>query len=104
MEPSSAGLRPQPKCDAENAVFTLANIGIDASGHEPRNLGGLDLNSYDLIVAMDKNVREELQLVFQVPENKLKAWNIDDPYGHNLEEYASCARAITDELRKLRLP
>ena len=57
----SAGLTPQCACDGENATYTLHNVfGIDARSHMPRDIRALQLDQYDLIVAMDKNIARRL--------------------------------------------
>ena len=49
----SAGLRPQQKADAGNAVYTLQRLlKIDASAHQPRDVRSVDLSQYDYVVAM----------------------------------------------------
>lgn len=54
---SSAGLSPQQAADAKNAIDTLKfEFGLDFSGHVPRNVRALDLEAFDLVVAMDKTI------------------------------------------------
>jgi protein-tyrosine-phosphatase len=36
-----------------------------------------------------------------VPPLKLLTWNIDDPYGDDLEEYRRCALKINQEVSRL---
>ena len=103
-EPSSAGLRPQKPADAENAVLTLSTFGIDASNHQPRSLDTVDLHSFDIIIAMKKDIAREVLAKFSLPADRLRVWNIADPFGDNLEEYQRCARKILVELRKLLRP
>jgi protein-tyrosine-phosphatase len=52
----SAGIRPQSAAEASNAVFILRHtFGIDASAHQPRDVRGLDLKAFDLIIAIEEN-------------------------------------------------
>jgi protein-tyrosine-phosphatase len=44
----------------------------------------LDFQDFDFVVAMNKYVAKKLK---DIPPSKLLWWNIDDPYGDNLEEY-----------------
>jgi protein-tyrosine-phosphatase len=54
-----------------------------ASGHQPRDVRGLDLTAFDLVIAIENNatvvVREP-----GIPESKLQVWPIRDPWGGNL--------------------
>jgi hypothetical protein len=42
VESASAGIKPQTAADASSAIETLKDIGIDASGHQPKGLEDLD--------------------------------------------------------------
>src|SRR5437899_1928431 len=54
---SSAGVRPQNASDAKTAIETLkAEFNLDASDHVPRRVTSLDLDAYDHVIAMDKDV------------------------------------------------
>lgn len=76
---SSAGLRPQPAEDAKNAIDTLRfDFSIDISSHIPRSVRDLDLNSFDVVVAMDKAIARELSTF---SKRKIVIWSIQDPWG-----------------------
>jgi protein-tyrosine-phosphatase len=83
----SAGIRPQPAADAENAIYTLRkNFGIDASKHTPRDVRSVDLRSYSLVIALDTQVMKIVRDL-GVLDSKLKVWAVKDPYGPDLTEY-----------------
>ncbi len=70
FESASAGLRPQSKEDADDAIYTLKSLlNIDAFGHVPRDVRGLDPSSFDIVVAMDNWVATRFREIFPgVPE------------------------------------
>jgi protein-tyrosine-phosphatase len=94
---SSAGLRPQPPADAQAAINILRfEFQIDASHHIPRSVKAVDLDEFDIIVAMDKYVAKELKAL---TPREIVTWNIHDPFGSG-DEYKPCADSI---FRKLLL-
>jgi ArsR family transcriptional regulator, arsenate/arsenite/antimonite-responsive transcriptional repressor / arsenate reductase (thioredoxin) len=103
FEVSSAGFQPQAPQDAENAIHTLkAVFDIDASGHEPRDIRSVNIESFDIVVAMDSRVARRIKEVFPAyPVERLMTWQIDDPYGDDLADYQRCAQAISVHLKKL---
>ena len=103
LEVSSAGFCPQAPQDAENAIHTLkVTFDIDASGHEPRDVRSINIESFDIVVAMDSRVARRIKEVFPAyPVERLVTWQIDDPYGDDLADYQRCAQAISVHLKKL---
>jgi len=103
IEVSSAGFCPQAPRDAENAIYTLKTLlNIDASGHVPRDIRVINVDSFDLVVAMDSSVAKQIRERFPTyPVQRVLKWRINDPWGDNLAEYQRCARAIFAELKNL---
>jgi protein-tyrosine-phosphatase len=98
----SAGIRPQRSQEAENAVLILrSTFGIDASAHEPRDVRKLDLNSFDLVIAIEKNAAAVVREL-GVPDSKLQVWPIHDPWGGDLTEYEQTALDIRKRLAQLK--
>jgi protein-tyrosine-phosphatase len=98
----SAGIRPQPAADAENAVYTLEKYFIiNASGHVPRDVRSLDLTTYTMIIALEKSAA---QLVKELgaPASKVRMWKISDPWGDDLSEYHRASLEIKTEILKLK--
>jgi protein-tyrosine-phosphatase len=99
----SAGIRPQTAAEASNAVFVLRNtFGIDASAHQPRDVRELDVNGFDLVIAIDNNAAAVVREL-GVPESKLIVWPIRDPWGGDLTEYDRVALDIRKRLDRLTL-
>lgn len=103
IEPLSTGFRPRQAADAENAIDTLRVVlSIDASGHTPREIRQLDLQSFDLAVTMEKWVADRFAKQFPAdPPERVIKWKIDDPCGDDLERYRTCPQAIFNELKGL---
>lgn len=100
----SAGIRPQLAADAENAVHILkSTFDIDASGHQPRDVRGLDLSQFDLVIAIENNAAAVVRDL-GVPDSRLQVWPIRDPWGGDLTEYEETALDIRKRLAKLRQP
>jgi protein-tyrosine-phosphatase len=98
----SAGIRPQPASDAENAIFTLRNnFGIDASGHVPRNIRTLNIADYDLIIALDKTAVRVVEDMGARP-SLVKVWKVRDPWGPDLTEYDRASLEIKTKLVQLK--
>ena len=95
----SVGLKPGTPEDTTNAMETLqTHFGINTPRHIPLGIYGLNFQDFDLVVAMDKFVAKKLK---DVPPSKLLTWNIDDPYGDDLEEYRRCALKINQKVSRL---
>lgn len=95
----SAGLKPGTPEETTSAIETLhTHFGINPFKHIPLGVQCLNLQDFNLIVAMDKNVAKKLK---DVPPSQLLTWRIDDPYGDDLEEYRRCALRINQEISRL---
>ena len=102
FEFASAGIAPQRASEASNAVFTLQNtFGIDASAHRPRDVRTLDIKSFDLVIAIDKNAAAVVQEL-GIDQPRLKVWPIRDPWGGDLAEYDKTALEIRRRLADLK--
>jgi protein-tyrosine-phosphatase len=98
----SAGIRPQPATEAENAVYTLKkSFDIDASNHVPRDVRTLDLTAYDLIIALEKSAVKVVEDL-GVPTSKVKLWKVRDPWGHDLTEYDRASLEIKRKILQLK--
>jgi protein-tyrosine-phosphatase len=98
----SIGIFPGSVNDTENAIYTLNRIGISVSSHQPRFIENVNLDDFDLVVAMDQSISQFL-VRRGLEKPKLRTWEIPDPYGDNLGENERTARLISQELSKLRL-
>jgi protein-tyrosine phosphatase len=95
----SAGISPVYDEATPEAVWVMSERGLDISDHRTRSASEVDLDRFDLIVALTPSVRAGLPPTSK-PERVL-TWEIEDPYGGDLDIYRECARAIEVALRKI---
>jgi protein-tyrosine-phosphatase len=92
-------MRPQPPEDGSNAIEALAAAySIDASSHVPRDVRDIELDSFDVIVAMDRGIARELK---GLSAREPVVWEIHDPWGNDPTEYRSTAIIIGQKVKKL---
>jgi len=97
----SAGLNPVYDTATSEAVAVIREQGFDISAHRSRNVRDLDLEPFDVIVALTPSIAARLPRVDR--PGRVVVWNIDDPYGGDLAVYRSCAAAIKEKLKTLRI-
>lgn len=97
----SAGICADDGASAtRDAVQVMQERGLDISDHRSRSVTTLRLSDFDLVVAMTAAIAETLRL-HGVGQAKLRALDVNDPYGNGLEAYRSTAAAIDSALRHL---
>ena len=82
----------------EAAVHVLRDrFGIDLSGHRPRGIETIDIEGFDLVIAMDRSVASDL------PDCRaqIEVWDVDDPYSRGVTAYEDAAARILEEIDKL---
>jgi protein-tyrosine-phosphatase len=90
MEPASAGVSPAAIVQAlTKQVMQAKNINIDEQ--YPKDLGSLDVASFDLIVNMSG-----AKLPASIPI-EVREWNVEDPIGRSEEIYC----AVCDKIERL---
>lgn len=87
---------------APNAVRAMKEMGIDISEHSPQDVSALDLSKYDYVVAMDSEVASLLKHLGLATPRSLIVWNVQDPYGGDLDQYRERANAIKRSVLSLR--
>src|SRR5438034_1317766 len=83
---------------ARNAIRAAECFGVDISGQRTRDMTGLDLASFDLIVVFRPSSAEQVQLPADVSVEHL---DVDDPYGSSLDNYKVAARKIERGVRRV---
>jgi protein-tyrosine-phosphatase len=104
----SAGIHvEEPKKPPSEAIASAKRFGIELQGHKSRPINYDLLESYDMIVAMETWQYKYLRKLFLEFENKIyllplfffesnpyldgyRKYNIQDPYGRNIEEFNEC--------------
>jgi protein-tyrosine phosphatase len=75
------------------AVLEMKRRKIDISGHRARNIAKLDLNAYEEIIALDREVASHLEAI--APRHpEMRVWNIADPYGGPARGYQDAAEIL----------
>jgi protein-tyrosine-phosphatase len=79
LKAESAGLAPGGRVSAHSVAVASRRAGADLSSHVPRDMGGIDLSRFDLVVALDDTVGAHL--AGEVDEGRLMVWDVVDPVG-----------------------
>jgi protein-tyrosine-phosphatase len=95
----SAGLAPSGKrVTYEAALVVRVLFSTDISGHKPRHVLDAEAGGFDFVIAMDFNVYQKLKNMDLVPDDRLFACDIEDPFGLGISSYEQAAKKI---LRRL---
>jgi protein-tyrosine-phosphatase len=96
MESASAGLAPAPIVQPlTKKVMAERNINID--DQEPKDLGMLELKTFDLIVNMSG-----AKLPARIPI-EMREWKVEDPIGQSEEVYLTVRDQIENAVMRLIL-
>jgi protein-tyrosine-phosphatase len=79
------------------AVLEMKRRGIDISGHRARNMASVDLQAYEEIIALDREVASLLE-AFAPRHPGMRIWNIADPYGGPAGGYQSAAEELRNQV------
>jgi len=75
------------------AVLEMKRRGIDISGHRARNILAVNLESYEEIIALDREVASLLEKA--APRHpRMRVWNIANPYGGPAGGYRDAAEIL----------
>jgi protein-tyrosine-phosphatase len=75
------------------AVLEMKRREIDISAHRARNIASVELEAYEEIIALDREVASILETV--APQHpSMRVWNIADPYGGPAGGYQSAAEIL----------
>jgi protein-tyrosine phosphatase len=97
----SAGIRPQRSRDPYTTHSLMETFSVDASNHVPRDVRKLDLDLYDLVIALDWAAANQLEDM-GVPDSKLLFWKTRDPWGGDLPEYDRAGMGLKHKLDGLK--
>ena len=89
----SAGTNPGHRV-AENAVKALFDIGVDASGLEPKSVDSIDSSGFDRIISMGCGVECP---ALPIDED----WGLEDPVGRGESVYSATRDEILERLSNL---
>lgn len=97
----SAGLTPVYDQATREAIEVMRERGLDISGHRSRAISQLSLDSYDLLVALTPAIRGGIPGTQAT--GPVVIWNVEDPFGGDLDRYRRCSLAIDQALERLEL-
>ena len=79
---------------AETIAVMRSLYKLDISGHRPKSLAEVRLDSYDKIVALCTEVAEFIADKYPAAREKIVIWEIGDPYQGGRGAFERCARQI----------
>lgn len=97
----SAGIAPFGGSVTEEVLSVMREEGIDLSEHRPRHIAEMALDDFDCVVSLDPYVYRYLKERCRIAPIKLLAWDIDDPYGQDIDAYTRCAQVISSHMTDL---
>jgi protein-tyrosine phosphatase len=84
----------------KNAVSVMEEMGSDIEHHRTRNIRNVDVNSFDLVVAMSPSIARRLREC-GVEGGRIAELDVPDPYNSDVDAYRSTAEKITSQLKTL---
>ncbi len=101
----SAGWSPVFKGAAPEAIQVLQDIyDIDISQHRTRSLADVQIDAFDQIIVLDLYVFETLKIRLPSLSNKISLWDIQDPFGKDIENYRKTAKKIYEMIKEYLIP
>lgn len=97
----SAGIEVDEGASAtKHAIRTMKESNIDIRSHRARSLDGLNLQAFDLLIALTPAIAQTLR-DRGADSSKIRELDIPDPYLQGIDAYRVTAIAIDRELRRL---
>ncbi len=97
----STGLAPVFDGAVTEAVDVLLEIyGIDISSHCTRNITDVPLDEFDRIIVLDVYVYQTLLRRHSKLSDKFDLWDIEDPFGKNLDTFKKTAASLQKKIEK----
>ncbi len=97
----SAGVDPGfPGAQPEAVQVMLNFYDVDISRHQTRGLHEIEADKYDWIIVLDRHVYENLKSRWAWSGSILHLWDVDDPFGRDIQAYRDSARIIEKYIKK----
>lgn len=97
----SAGLAPVLNGATREAVEILhEQYGMDISHHITRSVADIQIALFEHIIVLDAYVHEALKKRYPSLADKFFLWDIEDPYGQDLEAFQKTAEIIKNLIEK----
>jgi protein-tyrosine-phosphatase len=99
--PMAEGLSPILDSAADEAILVMQEFyDVDISGHIPKSVVEMPLREYDLIVVLDGYVYNTIKKLATDLADRLVLWNIQDPFGSELDVYRRVAETIWSKIQE----
>lgn len=96
----SAGTLPGYSVAKHTVELAADLVNVDLATHVPRDVRDLELDSFDIVVALDSMTANDLKDVL-APSQRLVCWEVRDRYRGTLDDYRRCAEQIAVRLPEL---
>lgn len=97
----SAGVAPGFIGAQPEAIQVMKDsYDVDISGHKTRGLHEIQSDKYDWIIVLDRFVFEDLKIRWPWAGSILHLWDVQDPFGRDIQAYRDSARIIKKYLQK----
>jgi protein-tyrosine-phosphatase len=83
-----------------NAVAVMHETGLDIKSHLTRNIASVDIDEFDLVIAMCPSIARRLAEL-GVDGRRIAELDIPDPIGSDINTYWSTARSIASQLKQV---
>lgn len=101
LQVDSAGIRTAIPISAEVREYLAKENAEEYLKKTPESLDSKQLDSYDLIVAMEQGHKDMISIKCPECEGKTIVWNVDDPYFLEHEDAARIYDQIKEKVREL---
>ena len=97
----SAGVAPGfPGAQPEAVQVMMETYKVDISGHKTRGLNEIEPDKYNWIIVLDRYVYENLKTRWPESHPIIRLWEVEDPFGRDIQAYRNSARSIQAYLKK----
>lgn len=101
----SAGLAPLLSGATPDAVATLSQLyDVDISHHKAKSIADISINLFECIIVLDRYVFDLLKNRFPSHGDIFILWDIEDPFGKDMEAYRQTAEKIKKLIEKYLVP
>jgi protein-tyrosine-phosphatase len=76
------------------AKKVMKEYGLEIDGHRSKDVEDIDLATFDIIVALESGIAQQLVSEHHAEPTRLRELSIKDPYWGGLEDYRQCAQKL----------
>ena len=83
---------------ASPAIEVARENGLEIDDHLARHVREIDLDRFDLLVALTPSIGRVLRDEYGVDEGRIVEMNVEDPYGADVDTYRRCFEEIESQI------